>query len=378
MNRFAAFALITVAGAQTCAQDEYVWRERSISTPPARANHAMCFDSVRGEVVLFGGELEPLLEYGDTWTYDGSEWSPHGSSGPSPRAAASMAFDEAHGKAVLFGGSAQTKSGRVHYSETWLWNGTQWELATDEGPDPRNVRAMIYDAARERVVLVGGARLDADCDCWVHLQDTWEWNGSSWMQSAAPPMPWAGQTAFYDADDGQAVVFGGSSNQGGTMGDTYTFDGTAWTLAASDGPSPRINAAAAYSDAASFGVLFGGRECSPCGPMEDLWVWQSGQWTEVTGSDVPPGREGVLVYDSNRDVFVLYGGSVNNVGKLDDHWEFASCDVDLTHDGEVNTLDFLLFLGAWSQRDPIADWDRNGTINTQDFLAYLNDWVQGC
>ncbi|MFG0243791.1 MAG: GC-type dockerin domain-anchored protein [Phycisphaerales bacterium JB054] len=54
------------------------------------------------------------------------------------------------------------------------------------------------------------------------------------------------------------------------------------------------------------------------------------------------------------------------------------CLPDLTGDGQVNTLDFLLFLGAWAQREPFADWDGNGTINTQDFLAYLNDWVAGC
>ncbi len=375
----ATVAVIALVCTQTWAQEGYVWREQSISTPPARSGHAMCFDSVRGEVVLFGGELDSLLEYGDTWTYDGSAWLSHGSSGPSPRSSASMAFDEARGMAVLFGGSVQTENGRVHYSETWLWNGAQWELATDEGPDPRNLRAMVYDSVRERIVLVGGVRYDADCDCWVHLQDTWEWDGSSWIESTAPPMPWANQTAFFDAEAGQTLVFGGSSSQGGgQMGDTYTFDGTDWTPAASDGPSPRMGAAGGYSEAKAFGVLFGGRECSACGPMEDLWVWRNQHWIEWTGVDVPPGREGVLVYDSNREVFVLYGGLVNNVGPLDDHWEFELCPVDLTQDGEVNTLDFLLFLGAWSQRDPVADWDSNGTINTLDFLAYLNEWVAGC
>ena len=52
----------------------------------------------------------------------------------------------------------------------------------------------------------------------------------------------------------------------------------------------------------------------------------------------------------------------------------AVCRADLTGDGTVDTLDFLLFLGAWSQGDPLADWDGNGLLNTLDFLAYLNDW----
>ncbi len=58
--------------------------------------------------------------------------------------------------------------------------------------------------------------------------------------------------------------------------------------------------------------------------------------------------------------------------------ECEVCRPDLTGDGEVDTRDFLLFLGAWSLQDPLADWDGDGTVNTLDFLAYLNDWSAGC
>jgi hypothetical protein len=54
------------------------------------------------------------------------------------------------------------------------------------------------------------------------------------------------------------------------------------------------------------------------------------------------------------------------------------CAQDLTGDGLVNTQDFLAFLNAWANGDPLADWNDDGTINTQDFLAYLNDWAAGC
>jgi hypothetical protein len=55
-----------------------------------------------------------------------------------------------------------------------------------------------------------------------------------------------------------------------------------------------------------------------------------------------------------------------------------SCPADLTGDCQVDTIDFLTFLGAWAQGMDLADWDGNGMINTLDFLAYLNDWVRGC
>lgn len=54
------------------------------------------------------------------------------------------------------------------------------------------------------------------------------------------------------------------------------------------------------------------------------------------------------------------------------------CYVDLNNDGEVNTLDFLMFLNYWNDNDPIADWNDDGSVNSLDFLAYLNEWNEGC
>ena len=56
----------------------------------------------------------------------------------------------------------------------------------------------------------------------------------------------------------------------------------------------------------------------------------------------------------------------------------AECDVDLNHDGFVDTLDFLAYLNLWSQQEPPSDWNADGAINTLDFLAFLNDWSGGC
>ena len=54
------------------------------------------------------------------------------------------------------------------------------------------------------------------------------------------------------------------------------------------------------------------------------------------------------------------------------------CAADFNGDGLVNTQDFIAFLNAWANGDPLADWNADGTIDTQDFIAYLNDWAAGC
>ncbi len=54
------------------------------------------------------------------------------------------------------------------------------------------------------------------------------------------------------------------------------------------------------------------------------------------------------------------------------------CPVDFNGDGEVNTLDVLAFLNAFTAGDDTADFNGDGNVNTLDVLAFLNAYVIGC
>ncbi len=54
------------------------------------------------------------------------------------------------------------------------------------------------------------------------------------------------------------------------------------------------------------------------------------------------------------------------------------CPADFNGDGDVNTLDVLAFLNAWTSNDDSADFNGDGEINTLDVLAFLNAWNAGC
>ena len=54
------------------------------------------------------------------------------------------------------------------------------------------------------------------------------------------------------------------------------------------------------------------------------------------------------------------------------------CRADFNRDGEVNTLDVLAFLNAWTAGESSADINDDGSVNTLDVLAFLNLWVAGC
>lgn len=86
---------------------------------------------------------------------------------------------------------------------------------------------------------------------------------------------------------------------------------------------------------------------------------------------------------------VAIDGSTIVAGAPDDHvyddlsgsaylFSTDACSPDLTGDGIVNTQDFIAFLNAWANGDPVADWNDDGVIDTRDFIAYLNAWATGC
>jgi len=81
--------------------------------------------------------------------------------------------------------------------------------------------------------------------------------------------------------------------------------------------------------------------------------------------DVRPDGQALYIADVGADVvyeFVRVG----------------PCPPDFNGDCDVNTLDVLAFLNAWTAGDPAADFNGDGSIDTRDVLAFLNAWNQGC
>lgn len=59
-------------------------------------------------------------------------------------------------------------------------------------------------------------------------------------------------------------------------------------------------------------------------------------------------------------------------------WRNDRCVADWSLDGQVNSIDFLLFLADWNLRLPDADLNADGIVNTPDVVLFLNAWVVGC
>ena len=182
-----------------------------------------------------------------------------------------------------------------------------WTQKQDIGPSARFDFDMVFDPARRRVVLFGGAISMTPGNNLVN--DTWEWNGSEWTQTAdIGPSPRMGHALAYDSQRQRVVLFGGTGTTYLGLGDTWEWDGESWTQVADTGPSARTHHAITFDSRRNRVILFWGVGADQIA-LADTWVWDGNEWAQEQDSG-PKGRFGhKLVYDSGRNRVVLLGGN---------------------------------------------------------------------
>jgi len=243
--------------------DGRAWQSQS-STLAARANDATAFDPVRGRLIVHGGSDAP----DETWEWDRRSWQRVSSGGPGIRGHHAMTYDPVHKQVLLFGNNDD-----IRVSDTWGWDGRSWNKLADEGPPPRGVHGQAFDEKRGVLVIFGGC-----CASGVR-GDTWEWNGRLWSQIATPvsPSPRYDTSMAYDPTRGRVVLFGGWDRTT-SFSDTWEYDGRAWTRLEVAGPPPRGSHAMVYDPRAKAILLFGGR--SGRTQFNDFWAFD-GTWKQI-------------------------------------------------------------------------------------------------
>jgi hypothetical protein len=324
----------------------------------------MAFDSDRGAVVLFGGTPSGAFNpRSDTVQFINGAWTTSAAVGPSARQGHAMAYDSARQVTVLFGG--QSNSGETNpLGDTWEFNGTAWTQRATTGPSPRFFHSMAYDPTRHVTVLFGGT---SDTGGFPSFTDTWEWNGTTWTQRAVSGAPArADAPLVYDPVRHVMVVFGGSGTFG-TLGDTWEYNGSgagSWTQRATSGPSPRTGHCMAYDALRGVTVLFGGYDGIGTFNSE-TWEWNgaAAAWTPRPVSGPPARTSAGMVYDSVRNVSVLFGGTTtDNINPLNDTWYLGIMSVITQQPVGVALREGVpaSFTVAVLASSPTYQWRRNG------------------
>ncbi len=219
-----------------------------------------------------GGPTDSSDPLGDTWEWDGTNWTSLPVNGPSPRLFVSMAYDATRNVTVLFGGSYDN----IYYGDTWTWDGTTWAQASPaKSPSARSGSPMAFDTVRQVGVLFAGNYFGPGVD--ANVDDTWEWDGTTWTQRIPATSPsargWHGLA--YDPTRGATLLFGGNvAANNSVLSDTWEWDGTNWTQQSpSSNPGSRCQESMVYTPGNGSVLLFGG--FSQQGEfLNDTWEWQ--------------------------------------------------------------------------------------------------------
>ena len=156
---------------------------------------------------------------------------------------------------------------------------------------------MAYDSLRGRLVLFGGL---GPCACL--LGDTWEWDGSAWTQIQVTGPGWADTHAMaFDSQRGRVVLFGGV-----TFADTWEYDGVSWNQVAAQGPGVHQAPGMAYDPVRGRTVLFGGSHNSVF--LGDTWEWDGSVWSQVATTGPSPRSSMAMAFDPQLGKTVLHGG----------------------------------------------------------------------
>lgn len=307
------------------------WRplETGGPRPGARFFADFVYDSVLRRMVLFGGIHCPyecneylrdvwILRPSGTW----EQLSPAG--GPPPgRWEHEVVFDPDHHRVVAFIGDFVAGG-----SETWileLGTSPRWYVAAPHhSPPKRNGLAAVHDAARNRMIVLGGyGDPRAYADVWaLSLNSELEWS-----EIVQVPHGREGLTATYDPRRNQIVVIGGVEFEG--------YASRTWVLSLTDGPRwgpleplegspPRAYHTAVLDRSRDRIVVFGGEGYGPV--RNDVWVLslEDMRWTELrpNGEAPIPRAEHVAVFDPIHDRMIVHGGrGMTRAERYGDAWE---------------------------------------------------------
>jgi hypothetical protein len=324
--------------------------------PVGRDSAALVFDPTDNYVVLFGGYTPQTGgQLNDTWTFRAGAWqldSYASAHGPSPRWGFTMTFDAATDYVLLFGGgSGQCLSGGWHdCNDTWRFVYGDWTRLSSALPAPpaREQAAMTYDARDGYPILFGGAGPYCIVSSGNLCQDTWKWNASgylsngNWTQvksggvlcgtqaegkcapSVAPGERRQIQLAF-DVADNEVILFGGYNSSVDGMGDTWSYVSGVWTKLSPAGNTPwgRWGGGLAYDGTDGYLMLWGGGEIYYT-PVDMVWKFSAGNWTEVTPGTGPPEEAGGNMAWDPADGYVVYFGgyNVHTSGYLQETWTY--------------------------------------------------------
>jgi hypothetical protein len=238
-------------------------------------------------------------------------------------------YDAALQRVVLVGGAEQPAA--ADRDHVWSWSGSGWHFVTTSGPPARGNAAAAYDAGRRLAIVAGGARRPASGPAMEIISDTWLGSVAGWQRLTGTEFDARDhQSMVYDESAQALLMFGGipADRSASWPSDTWRLRDAGWQRIASEGPAGRGRTALVYDSQRRQVVLFGGVGASP-GPgqpqpfFSDTWVWERERWREVATTGPRARYAHGMVFDERAGVVLLYSGAAaHKNAPLSDMWQW--------------------------------------------------------
>jgi len=197
-------------------------------------------------------------------------------------------------------------------------------LGGQQLPPRRAHHALIYDEGRQRILMTAGSTPIDGGRSFTFFNDLWQFDGAGWTALPSSGGMMSGIALAYDAKGKRVLSFGGYNGQ--SLGDLRVLEPTGWRTLGTLAAMPAAEPGFVYDTERDRFIVFGG-SAGPGQANARTWSFNGTAWSEITG-DGPPARQGhAMIYDERRGRVVVFGGAAagrpgTRPPMLDDTWEF--------------------------------------------------------
>jgi hypothetical protein len=164
----------------------------------------------------------------------------------------------------------------------------------------RDAFAFAYDATRNRIVVYGGyGRGETGVQADGYKPETWTFDGTRWTLVATTTFVSSRVHArmVFDPVRNECVMFGGQRADGVLLNETWTWNGTDWTKKnPANSPEPRMYPKMVWDSQNNRVLLFGGHNPTGNVNYSDLWTWNGTNWTKLESVTTKPHDGGGTNY----------------------------------------------------------------------------------
>lgn len=195
-----------------------------------------------------------------------------------------------------------------------------------ENPEPENYpgkrahHELVYDDDKKMIVMTAGSTPTNGGQSGKFFNDIWQYNGT-WTKGGKAGDVRSGIRLAYDTKRKKLFSYGGFGDPG-PLAELRVLEGNEWKTLTDNPEMKAAEGGMVYDSNRDKLIAFGGSSAREA-VNSTTWEWDGTSWSKKNIAG-PGGRAGfAMVYDSKRKKTILFGGGGEKFGdRFGDTWEY--------------------------------------------------------